>query len=365
MTILDRYVAKELLGPFLFGLATFTILFVASGPLFEIARLIVLHGVPPFLALQFLLYKMPAILVLTTPMATLLASILAFGRLSGENEIVALKAGGIHFSRVMAPALVFALVVSLLTAWVNDRLVTRANLLAGNLKQTRIDMVPLRIQNVLIHTTTPEGIERFTFALEFDEQANVLKTVSVLDFSRQTLLRMTTAEKAVWDGKSWRFENGVVHNMDKWGRIDFESQFLSAYIDIPRDPRLLARSQRRMEELSREELRQEIANLLKVKLERRKLREALWEYHVKYSIPFASLVFVTIGAPFALRPHRTSSSLGIGMSLVLILIYYISMTLCATLGTGDFPLLPAAILAWLPNVLFTLIGLGLIVRASK
>jgi lipopolysaccharide export system permease protein len=79
---------------------------------------------------------------------------------------------------------------------------------------------------------------------------------------------------------------------------------------------------------------------------------------MKLAIPFASLVFVLIGAPLGLTPKRASSSTGLGLSIIVIFIYYILMFLSMSLG--ELKILPAALSAWLPNLITAGLGFYLI-----
>ena len=80
--IVDRYIFRELIEPFLFGLGAFTAILSASMVLFELVRAVVLRGMPLLVALQVFVYRLPNIVVYIFPMATLLAALLAFSRLS-------------------------------------------------------------------------------------------------------------------------------------------------------------------------------------------------------------------------------------------------------------------------------------------
>src|SRR5262249_46461344 len=102
-TILDRYVLHELVGPFLFGCAAFTSIFVAGQFLFRLTSFIA-QGAPVLQVLALFGLKLIPMIVLTFPMASLLAVLLAYGRLSGDMETTAMAAGGIPFIRIAMPA---------------------------------------------------------------------------------------------------------------------------------------------------------------------------------------------------------------------------------------------------------------------
>src|SRR5437588_1283689 len=125
MKILDRYIARELLGPFLFGVAAFTLIFISGQYLFKLTSFVA-KGAPLMDVVELLALRMVPLAVVTFPMATLLATLLSFGRLSGDMEVVAMMAGGVSFGRIAVPAFVMGLLVSLLGLFANEVLVPPA-----------------------------------------------------------------------------------------------------------------------------------------------------------------------------------------------------------------------------------------------
>src|SRR5262249_60826531 len=124
--IIDRYIWKELAFPFFLGLFVFTFLLLLD-KIFDLTDLIINKGVPVHLVLLLLAYILPAFLVLTLPIGVLLAILVAFGRLSADMEIVALKASGVSPLRLLRPVLVFATASALVTAWLMMEAVPRSN----------------------------------------------------------------------------------------------------------------------------------------------------------------------------------------------------------------------------------------------
>jgi lipopolysaccharide export system permease protein len=104
---LYRYLIKELLPSFLLGLMGFTFILL-TGRILQLTELFVNKGVPLGYILRLLYFLLPSFLVLTIPMATLLSVLLAFNRLSSDNEITALKASGVSLYQMIPPVLVFA-----------------------------------------------------------------------------------------------------------------------------------------------------------------------------------------------------------------------------------------------------------------
>lgn len=115
MKLVDRYLLRELVPPFLIGVLTFTFLLLMS-QILRLMELIVNKGVPAGTILNLLLYLLPSILVLTVPMSVFLASVVTFGRLSAENELTALKTGGFSLARLCLPVAIFSLAAWALSA---------------------------------------------------------------------------------------------------------------------------------------------------------------------------------------------------------------------------------------------------------
>src|SRR5207253_3039892 len=125
MRILDRYIVRELIGPFLFGVAAFTLIFISGQYLFKLTTMVARGASLPDV-IELLALHMVPLAILTFPMATLLATLLSFGRLSGDMEVVAMMAGGVSFVRIAVPAFVMGLLVSMFGLFANEVLVPPA-----------------------------------------------------------------------------------------------------------------------------------------------------------------------------------------------------------------------------------------------
>ena len=127
MRLLDRYILKAFVGPFLFGVFAFTSIFVGTGTLFRIAQYITEYGAPLLLVMKAFFLAMPSIILLTFPMSVLLGSLMAFSRLSSTSEIVVMRAGGLSFLRLAMPVYILALVISIGAVAFNEFVVPRTN----------------------------------------------------------------------------------------------------------------------------------------------------------------------------------------------------------------------------------------------
>ena len=113
LRLLDRYVLSELLYPFIFGIASFSSIFIASSMLYRITQYMTKYGASWDSVAWLFFYSLPEVINYTFPMSMLLASLMAFGKLSGSSEIIAMKSGGISYYRIVAPVLIVAFIVSM------------------------------------------------------------------------------------------------------------------------------------------------------------------------------------------------------------------------------------------------------------
>src|SRR5262245_5289828 len=124
--ILDRYVWKELITPFFLGMVIGTFLLLIDR-IFDLMDLIINKGVPVHLVMFLFVYLLPSIMVLTIPIGVLFAILVAFGRLSADMEIVAMKACGVSPLRLLWPVLSFGLAITAVTAYLMIDSVPRSN----------------------------------------------------------------------------------------------------------------------------------------------------------------------------------------------------------------------------------------------
>lgn len=126
MFILSRYILRQHIGPFIFGFSVITLIWILN-LLFKELNRILSKGLPPMVVLEFFALNLAWIVALTVPMATLIASLMAFGRLSADNEITAIKANGVSLYKILAPVLIVATMLSGFLIWFNNNILPEFN----------------------------------------------------------------------------------------------------------------------------------------------------------------------------------------------------------------------------------------------
>lgn len=374
LPLLDRWLLNELLGPLLFGIAAFTAVSLSVGVVFELVRRIAESGLPVFTAVQVLFLRLPGFLVLAFPMATLMASLLAYSRLSGSSELTALRSLGVRTWRIVLPALVLSLLMSLLTFTFNDLIVPRTNLMATQSLETALGkaLTNERGDNIIYsrfgRLETDEGESKRALTHLFYSRMfrrGEMLDVTLLDFSRLGQRQMLMAKRGKWNQQQsmWEFFDGRIVSLDeKTGATTsavFDRYFYPLTRDLlevaklPTDPATMTVGQA----MRAERLLNEANN----KKEARRIRVRIQE---KFAFPAICFVFGLIGSSLGVRPHaRTSRSQGFGISVLLIFGYYLMSFIFSSLGiTGS---LTPFLSAWLPVLIGLSAGVILLRQSSR
>jgi lipopolysaccharide export system permease protein len=227
--LLDRYIFRELLEPFLFGLLSFSLIFSASMVVFELVRAVVLKGMPLYIALQVFIFRLPGVVVYIFPMAMLLASLLSFARFSKDSEIVAFRAGGISLRRLVVPVLIMGLIVSLVTFYFYEVVVPESNKAVKNLLiETAVNHRPMVEENIFVPEVRKGVLQRIIYARKMEGQ--VMRGVIIQEFTDGRLAQIVNAKEAHWlkEENKWQFKYGTIYFLSETGEykhlIKFETQ---------------------------------------------------------------------------------------------------------------------------------------------
>ncbi len=365
--LIDRWLLGQILPPMIFAISAFTVISLSVGVMFDLIRKIVEYGLPVLQALQALIYSLPSFLVLSFPMAVLLSTLLSYGKLSANSELLALRSLGIKTSRIITPAIAVSIFMTGLTFYFNDNLVPISNKLAEstlrsgigtsfNQEKSKNNIIFSRKGSRIDPTTNkPTKVNTYLthifYASRFEN--NIMKEVTVLDFSRENLKQILTANSAIFDkdNSSWIFKDGSIVSTDSIGQttnIKFKKYsypFVEGPLDLAKVPKD-ASDMSLKEALEAEKIYKKIGNLKEI----RKIQVRIQE---KFTLPCACLVFGLIGSILGCKSNlRSSKSQGFGLSIILILVYYVISFLCSSFGVKG--LLPPIFAAWFP----VLISLG-------
>ncbi len=370
ISVMDRYLCSQMAGPFLFGVGAFSSVILAIGSLFELVRLVAESGLSAWVALQIFVLQLPGLVVYSFPMSVLLSALLGYGRLSANGEVIAMRSCGVSVYRLILPALILSLGVSALTFVFNEAIVPAANLQARHALKTALNQENPRFQQrdifyqqfgeiVQEDGNTTYGLVRTFYARRFDGRE--MLDVTVMDFSQGQLQQILTAKRAAWlpEEGVWQFRDGVTYLINSDRSYNSILRFDQQNIRLPRAPLDIAAEQRGAEEMNITEISRRI-ELLKQAGNFQEVRKLEVRRQQKYALPFVCLVFALIGVPIGMRPQRTGTALGFGLSVLIIFGYYLMLFICGALG--QIAVLDPIVAGWLPNAVCLAIGLFLVSR---
>lgn len=362
-TILDRYMLTELAGPFVFGLSAFTLIFAAT-EILNVGKLVSNDHAPLWAALAVFGWSLPADVVLVIPMALLLGTLLAVQRLSGESEINAMKAAGITFTRIVAPLLAVGILMSFVTYYLQENVVPYADDELTEIENAVINHVSAFNRDLTVSAPLPGGGRQVTIATAYEPNSRALLHVTLIQYDNHHAPRQIVfADRAEFSADKWTLENTSVYRFNPDGTTLAEPRIPQQEVQIGEKPSDLVK---RMSNDDPENMsRSQIADVVRSgQLTQNELKKYVTTYQEKLARPFACFVFILIAIPFGLRSIRSSgsTSLGFGLSLLIVFVYYVVMTACSFAGEAFLAF--AAFWAWMPNFLFTVIGLGRLRRAA-
>jgi len=377
MKLVDRQVLRELTGPFLFGMALFTSVFFAGRILLDLTNWL-MNGMPVLTALEIVLFSLPSTMFWTLPMSTLLAVLLGVGRLSGESEVVALYAGGVSFTRIAMPILVLGLVVSGFSMLLNEAV--------GPIAANRISDLQLAVLKSTTLSEQPFTLEdrgtnsRIIVKGGMDKKAGVMRDVTILQYGfnkyRNKPLLLLYASRAMWAGAKdptkcyrWKLYDGYTQLMDprdprSIGTVTFQGM-QTREVEIHKTPSDMALYQDlKPEQMSFSRL-SKVVKILRAYPDRptdqiRQLDVDRWN---KLAVPLTSLIFALVAAPLGIRGHRSSSSVGLGLSILVIFFYWIVGRYTWSLAVQGN--VTPWVGAFAPNILGLIAAFALLRRAAR
>lgn len=382
---LDRYFLRELSSPFLFGVTLFTF-FLFLDRIYQLTDLVVTKGVPFYLVLQLLVYMLPAFLANTLPMAVLVGVLLAGGRLAADLEIVACKAAGLSLVRLFRPALIGALLITLisgaLTLVVAPRMTKAFQLQLFRILQARASSgLKERVFNttfgdvvIYVEEVSPSQVGLRGLIVSDERDPKLTRIITAADgrlFSDEATQRITL-----------RLLNGGVNEADvtpanvpeslrrevlapggaasakRYRYTAFQVYDMNLTLESPL--KTTARFEKPEKDLGFRELSQRIDEL---RDKPRARAPYIVERHKRFALPLAALVFALIGFPLAARSHRGGRSVALVGTLAILVSYYLFLTTLE--GMAIRGALPAWLAIWIPNALFASAGVTLLVMTAR
>ncbi len=419
MRVLSRYVLKELSMPFLASLAVLTFILIMNH-LLKVFDLLLGRGVPPWAVLKLLALMLPFTFALTVPMSTLVATLMAFGRLGADNETIAVRTSGISLWRLLLPALGASAALSCLMAYFNNVVLPQVN------HQYAALYADISRKKPAVHIREGVFIDDFPgyhlLIREEDEKSGELRWVTLYqDPSEKEGPRTIVARRGRLEPRpeedmvTLHLFDGEMHeidpqNPDRYLRLRFRTTSINL-VGLHLHLEQRQRTYKSDREMTTSEMRERILGIeaeirtigtridqmargrlgltlgplwegtgappepawgppaerrflmrlqsegQAIEYKRRDVNRYEVEIQKKYSVAVSCVVFVLIGAPIGVVTRRGGMGTGLGISLVFFVIYYVFLIGGEELADRRF--VSPAVAMWAANALVGALGLYL------
>ncbi len=332
MKTIYRYVLMEMLPSFLLCVAILTFLFMTN-KIFLSLDLVLNKKVSISETLLLYLSLLPLILSLTIPMAMMVGTLLAFGRLSSDMEVTAFKSGGGHIFHLISPILVFGLLMTCLMLYFNDKVLPAAQFMV---KKIEFNIIKKKADVAIRERVFIDQFEGHQFYIDRRDPDGLFSDVKVFDhWSSKPSVQTTLAKTGTLDTdqKSYQvffhLNNGVMswdnNHYNTYNQLYFQHYIirlklenqLAGLTDIKKD----------YEEMDLREIKQSIP----VETDPGRLNYLKTEYQKRLALPFACLVLTWFCAPLGLWT-RSKGFMGFVLGLAMIFVYYLMFIFGQTLS---------------------------------
>ncbi len=362
--ILDEYVVREFLNTFLLVLSGFVLLMLVF-TFFDLVGDIIRNHPPLTTVGAYLVNLTPDMLYQIAPLAVLIATLVTFGALNRNSEIIAMKATGISLYRLVVPVVSIAAVLSVCLFLFDQYYLPQANRKQEALR----NIIKGRPAQTVLHPEhnwifgQPHGGEpgRIFYYEFFDPDRKEFANLSVFEFDPSTfsLTRRIFAARVFRDPDkdSWRFEDGWVRDMTGAEPIAYHEFRQTEFSEIHEDPGYFTKENLQSHEMNFGQLDNYIRDLRQSGFDTMRLRVALWH---KLAYPLIAIVMAVLAIPFALSMGRRGSLTAIAVAIGVALAYFVVNGTFEAMGNVNY--LPAALAAWSSDILFALVGGYLLLR---
>jgi LPS export ABC transporter permease LptF len=363
MKLIDRSLTRELLVNVFFAVAVLSLVLVVGNIFRKLLPLLVNHNVPLEYLITFIAYVLPFSLIYTIPWGLLTAVLLVFGRLSADNELIALRSNGVSITRICLPLAVLAVICTAICLWLNVQVAPAAQ------EKLRTTIFDLATRDPMALFGSDQVIDEFPGRKIYvgKKEGNKLENIMVFEMDEDFLAtRMTYARsgrlEADLENKRvlMHLHDARYQQRDEKDPLDLrriKDGINMAEGTLPISLEELYEREKKQPNRSAMSI-QQLLEQLKSENERQKSTSRT-EINKRFSFPFSCLAFALIAVPLGVTAHRRETSIGFAMGLIVGITYFIFVIIGDTLRAK--PQFHPELFVWFPNLLFLVLG-GLMFR---
>jgi LPS export ABC transporter permease LptG len=311
------------------------------------------HNKPLSLFLKFIWSKIPEFINIILPIASLTATLLCLGLLTKFNEITAMKTCGISLYRIILPVVAAVVVISVFSFYLQENVLPYSNRKAEEIWSLINDVSPRsynRLDRRWVMSRDRGRIYNYGY---FDPEESAFSRISIYDLNS----RSWGVRNRIYADKGFLKENNLTLS-DYWerdfaeGGVGIFAQNHEKTLTINENMDFFLKAWKEPDQMSYRELRDYIDNIEESGFDAVKFKVDL---NYKLSFPLASLVMALLGIPFAFTMGKRGALFGLGLSVVIAMMYWVAIGFFKNLGYINY--LNVFLAAWGPILLFGLVGI--------
>lgn len=350
--IIDRYIMRKYLAIFGFVfLSALSVSVIVS--FFDRIDSVYEHNKPITLLFAFIWYKIPETVQYIFPVTALIATLVSLGLLTKFNEITAMKACGISLYRILIPVLVLSSFISFCSFYVQENILPDSNKRAEQVWSEIQDM-PARSYGNLDRRWLLSKIENRIYNYRyFDPNASAFSQISVfeIDPGAWSLKKRVFSEKGSLEGQNLSLIDAWTREFDGFRVTSFEKEE-TMQLSATEEKEYFLKEWEEPDQMSFIELKEYIGQIEEKGFDTLKFKVDL---NFKLTFPLASLIMTLLAIPFAFSMGKKGTLVGIGLSVVIAIIFWGAVAIFRSLGYVDY--LSPFLAAWGPSFIFGAVGL--------
>lgn len=354
MKVITKYITKQIISIFLLCHFIFVLLYLVIDFIQKIDNFVEAE-VSLALTLLYFLYKIPTMVMQITPAATMISIVVVICQMKKNKEIMAMKACGLNLHKAFQPVITVSLIISIFSFFLAEMIVPNTSTRSNEIMEIEVKRRPQA--SFLEWYKSKNGIY---WIKHFDAETKTVNDPIFYFFNDQfNIAKKVSGETCRWLGESWEIENAKILTLEKDNTYSHVIKH-RYQLDIDETPDTFITKRRKPEDMSYEELKKRAE---KTRAEGYDNKATLVNLYMKFSYPLIGVVFSLIAIPIGLWEKTEGIPLSVTLGMLTIFLFRVVMGYARALGLDGT--LPPSLSAWTANILFTFVGIYLLMNIKK
>ncbi len=362
MKIINKYIIKEFIPQFFLGFLVFSFILLME-KIFDLMEILINNKSSFLDVVKIFIYIFPSLFSFTFPMAFLIGTLLTLGQFQDNNEILAMKAGGISQSKIISPLIILSILLSIFMIYFNQNIVPHC--------QTKITEI---FYNMANKTPTFDFKEKTFFSIKdhkffiekIDKKTNKMENILIYRMEKTSIYPITITAKSgeifvknniinlkLFNGKIQQKDD---QNLSKFSILDFKEYLITFNMNEMKSKNY----SRNSASLKGYEIKEQVKNLKERGIS---VIFLLIQYYERVCLGIACFIFALLGGSLTISRTKHTKSIAFGMSLIVLMVYYVFLTIGINLAEKQ--VFPIYLAVNLPNICMGIFGIFLFFRVNR